>query len=161
MLRARIDRPGCFFLLAIRALIAGFAAYFLWPRSGPAIIHHLRDWHFIEKDAFAADMELSGKDLDALEDVEKVQAEQLPELRKLLDQGVTVIYLEGVTEAQIPDWIKMAKGLREQLTERPALLKMKADAKELKNGGPIAGRGPEDARRHPVAPTQAWRRGSP
>src|SRR4051812_12943567 len=61
-------------------------------RDGEApalVVHHFRDWHYVERELFGCDVGLDGPALDAawdahLDAVEQTQQEQLPLLRDLV-----------------------------------------------------------------------------
>lgn len=81
------------------------------PEGEPAHrIIHIADWHFVERDAFAADLRsqseapLSDQEIDQrydefLGEVELVQKQQMALLRALIeDHGLNRVHFEGVTE---------------------------------------------------------------
>jgi hypothetical protein len=84
-------------------------------------IVHIQNWHFVDRKAFEAD---GGKDWDAfLKSVEAVQGEQLELLSRLRDDhGVKAVFLEGLTDADLDDYHKLAKALakwKEPATDDP------------------------------------------
>jgi hypothetical protein len=131
--------------------IAAVLAVVLWDRGkAPAqvdteaidgtapllVVHHVRDWHFVDRDLFGQDVGLEGKALDKawadhLDAVEQVQAEQLPVLRSLVKLGVTVVYVEGLTAKGVEAWHAQARVVREQLADEEKAKETLAEAKEL------------------------------
>ncbi len=96
-------------------------------------IVHLKDWHYVPRDLFAADIrsasqaEYSDEDVDRLyaeflAEVEQVQIEQAALLRCLIrHHGLTCVFQEGLTEEDLPIYrakIRVLKSLERQL---PAL----------------------------------------
>lgn len=73
-------------------------------------ILHVLNWHFVDRKAFEAD---GGEDWETfLESVENVQAEQVDLLRHLKDvHGIDAVYLEGMTDADVEDYQKLAEAL--------------------------------------------------
>lgn len=99
------------------------------PPSPIATIIHVRDWHFVPFDQFAADMEDASKrklterelaDLwkDYLDLVEKVQIEQMEVLRML---AVRQVFSEGLFAEAMPGFMVKIDLLREHEAEMPTL----------------------------------------
>lgn len=68
---------------------------------------HILDWHVVSREAFAADLELSGEELDRqyaqhLTEVEAVQREQMELLEHMLQHdGLEAVYLEGLSDESL------------------------------------------------------------
>jgi hypothetical protein len=85
--------------------------------KGETHIVHIRDWHMVSKDDFAADTELSGKELDVayaehLKTVEAVQTSQ----RAIL-KDVKEVYSEGLTKSDMPVFDAMVRLMRKKPEE--------------------------------------------
>jgi hypothetical protein len=102
---------------------------------------HILDWHFVDKETFLADLRDQGitEDLEAkyaqhLDDVEAVQGEQKALLRALIEKhGATAVYVEGVTEQDLPVYEARLKKVH-SLGEKLQLLRkiaVKIDDKDL------------------------------
>lgn len=81
---------------------------------------HIRDWHYVALDAFAADVRETDADVtqaaidqqytEHLSTVERLQIEQLEYLRSLIkEHGVTAVYCEGVTAPTAEDFKALAR----------------------------------------------------
>jgi len=94
-------------------------------------IIHLRNWHFVRKADFAADLRsiegqsLSDDEIDSrydnfLTDVELVQAEQRQLLKHLIvHHGLRRVYIEGLTKEELPAFQKRIKTLRDFDKHKP------------------------------------------
>jgi hypothetical protein len=112
---------------------AGIAVFLVRDSERPLTVHHIRDWHFVPREQYGQDVSLEGAALDKacakhLDDVEQVQKEQLPVLHALVERGVKVVYVEGLSGDEVADWPKMAAIIREQLKDEPRLKSILADA---------------------------------
>lgn len=75
-------------------------------------IIHIADYHFVEREDFEAD---GGEDWEQfLKDVRAVQAQQIDVLTHLRDHhGIDEVFLEGMVEADVPEFNKISGMLRE------------------------------------------------
>jgi hypothetical protein len=121
------------------------------PRQPFQTIVHLRDWHFLPKDAFVADhhsvhaapmpaTELDGHYETFLLEVERVQAEQLAILRHLIrHHGLRQVFLEGLTERDMPIFKAKLAAMKKLAAELPGyrdeLAAAKQRLKDLENAG--------------------------
>jgi hypothetical protein len=97
------------------------------PKSGPVRrrLIHLLDWHFVPRDAFAADVRAGGKPLseddinalyaDHLLTVEDVQLHQEAALRCLARHGLQSVFVEGLTEQGLADFRGRVDAVRKPL----------------------------------------------
>lgn len=94
------------------------------PRQFTHRIIHIRNWHFLPKDLFAAEFrQINGAKSkqstidpryeEFLSEVEAVQQEQIAMLRRLIQQhGLTVVYYEGLIKDEVPLYRSKVKSLR-------------------------------------------------
>lgn len=106
-------------------------------------IVHLRDWHFVPKDLFAADVQTAaGRDLTPgevdrlyerhLMEVEAVQLEQVAVLRCLIrHHGLRRVYAEGLTPKDVPNFREQIGVLRGM--ERDQLPRLRGQLAEVRN----------------------------
>jgi hypothetical protein len=92
------------------------------PAAETCIIH-IRDWHLVPKDAFAADTELEGRELDEayaehILAVKAVQAAQRPIL-----QDAKEVYSEGLAKTDMPIFEAIIRLMRKKPQE-DRLMKM-------------------------------------
>lgn len=96
-----------------------------------ARIVHLLNWHFVDRDAYAVDLRsvsaepLTEEEIDReyeefLASVETVQQEQMAVLRSLVrDHGLRVVYLEGLTAKDAPEFGTLVDALRRFESHKP------------------------------------------
>jgi hypothetical protein len=105
-------------------------------------ILHIKDWHFVARDVFAADLRdqskgpISAEQIDAAYDqllieVEKVQAEQIEIVRRLTQAKIArAIFIEGLSQQEKPFFDLIVRSLRRQHatldTHRSQLLRIGA-----------------------------------
>ena len=94
-------------------------------------IIHIRNWHFVRKDAFVADLQdlndnkLSEDELDEryiqfLNHVEAIQKGQRQLLEYLIDHhGLKTVFLEGISEEELPKFNKFITTLRDFDQNKP------------------------------------------
>lgn len=99
---------------------------------------HVADWHFVARDLYAADLEaaaqrsLSPQEIDAaherlLLEVELVQLQQVALLRCLVKHhGLRRVFIEGLTEKDLPGFRARVKSLKEKELMLPGLHHEKA-----------------------------------
>ena len=87
-------------------------------------IIHIENWHFVDRAAFIADLDTeAGKPLTEeqiefewaafLDDVEAVQTDQQKLIQELVkSHGVKSVYLEGLTDADMDEYRKLAAALK-------------------------------------------------
>jgi len=109
-------------------------------RHGPAHpshrIVHLLDWHYVSRDDYAADLRSQGEIPntevdrnweDLLTEVAAVQEEQLAIVRRLIEQhGLRQVYIEGLTDRDVPFFrakVAALREIREELSELRKLVK--------------------------------------
>src|SRR5262249_41205661 len=107
-------------------------------------IVHLRDWHLVPRDQYAAELRaarpgLSDSDVDRLYreltlEVEAVQLEQMAFLRCLIrHHGLRRVCAEGLTERNLPDFRERVEALRTAEREQvPRYRKLVQEALDLK-----------------------------
>lgn len=103
-------------------------------------IVHLKDWHFVPKKLFAADLrdlseepitdeEIDRRYEDFLSEVETVQREQRTILRCLIQHhGLREVFCEGLTEQDVPIFEAQIEVLRNVEKQLPELRKQYAEA---------------------------------
>lgn len=109
-------------------------------------IIHLRDWHWIPREAFSIDAqnisenELSDSDIDRLYgefllQVDAVQTEQLELLRRLIkDHGLKRVFVEGLAAEELPNYLEKVGVLREMEQNQIVRLKEQlAEVRELRS----------------------------
>ena len=102
------------------------------PRCHPTRrIIHIRDWHFVAREDFAAELSgaeegsLSKDDLEPryeefLAEVEAVQAEQRALLRHLIKRhGITSVHIEGLSSENMPAFLQRIRALRNFEKHKP------------------------------------------
>lgn len=119
-------------------------------------IVHLLDWHYVPKDDYAADLraiaeeplsdaEINRAYLEFLDDVEAVQAEQKTVLRCLIrDHGLSQVYVEGLTEDDLPAFRAKIAGLVEIEANVPRLRRERDGLVSLIEHGPTDDTSEED-----------------
>lgn len=108
-------------------------------------IIHLRDWHFITRDAFGIDAqntsetELTEEEISHLYghfllQVDAIQTEQLAILRRLIkDHGLKRIFVEGLSAEEMPNFLERVAIFRAlEQNQIPKLRKQLEEARELK-----------------------------
>ena len=108
-------------------------------------IVHVRDWHFINRDAFGIDAqnssenELSESDISHhygqfLLQVDAIQTEQLAILRRLIkDHGLKRIFVEGLSAEELPNYLERVAIFRDlEQNQIPKLRKQLEEALALK-----------------------------
>lgn len=108
-------------------------------------IVHLRDWHFITRDAFAIDArntsenELTEEEISQLYgefllQVDAVQTEQLAILRRLIkDNGLKRIFVEGLSSEDMQMFLELVGTFRDiEQNQIPTLRKQLEEARELR-----------------------------
>jgi hypothetical protein len=92
------------------------------PAAETCIIH-IRDWHLVPKDAFAADTELEGKELDEAyaEHIRAVKAVQASQRTILKD--TKEVYSEGLAKSDMPVFEAMIRLMRKK-PEEDRLMRM-------------------------------------
>lgn len=109
-------------------------------------IIHLRDWHFITRDAFGIDAqntsenELTEEEISHhyghfLLQVDSVQTEQLAILRRLIkDHSLKRIFVEGLSAEELPNYLERVAIFRAlEENQIPKLRKQLEEARELKS----------------------------
>ena len=108
-------------------------------------IVHLRDWHFITRDAFGIDArntsenELTEEEISHhyghfLLQVDAIQTEQLAILRRLIkDHGLKRIFVEGLSADEMPNYLERVAIFRDlEQNQIPKLRKQLDEARALK-----------------------------
>ena len=85
-------------------------------------IIHILDWHFVDEEAWAADLRSQGVSDDEiaesyathLDEVQAVQAQRAKLLEALIDEhGVTAVYIEGLSAATVGQYRRQLELLRD------------------------------------------------
>ena len=108
-------------------------------------IVHLRDWHFINRDAFGVDAQNSSENELTEEEishhyghfllqVDAIQTEQLAILRRLIkDHGLKRIFVEGLSADEMPNYLERVAIFRDlEQNQIPKLRKQLDEARALK-----------------------------
>jgi hypothetical protein len=140
---AASDAPsGQPFLDAMRTLPYVKRIELVEPSRPIQTIIHLRDWHYLPKDTFEADLrsvnaspmpaaELDGRYERFLFEVERVQAEQTAILRHLIrHHGLRQVFLEGLTERDMPIFQAKLESMKKLAAELPGYRDELAAAKQ-------------------------------
>jgi hypothetical protein len=73
-------------------------------------IVHIRDWHYVPKEAFAIDTDLKGEELDRAYEQHLRTVEGVQKAQKRLLKGIKEVYVEGICERDMPIFAIMLPG---------------------------------------------------
>jgi hypothetical protein len=76
-------------------------------------IIHIRDWHYVPKESFAADTRLKGQELDDAYAEHLTTVEQVQKHQREILRGMTEVYLEGLTDRDHPVFELEIRSVRE------------------------------------------------
>lgn len=90
----------------------------LTSETGPVIVH-IRDWHWVPYEYVLAEGGSADNYLTLLEQVEQVQAEQYPLLKKIVAAGHTDIFGEAITPDVVPIYRSVCRSLWKSRRRNP------------------------------------------